>query len=195
MASSLSTYPTFPATDRVTGILYVDQNGDVPGSYVYLFRWWRDILEVAHSLIASGREVRSPNKVSASITRVLEGEKSVPKWMRDLGGIKRARALVESLALPAERHDTIWVRTVHSFKGLESDRVRVHGNAMRFVSYPEEIGRPPSPPSKRQRFSDTNGYPPTKPDDEARVTYVAITRARNLLILPTVPVAPPPPSA
>ena len=173
----LGAQPTYAAPGVPdTSVTFLTNSCEVEGNYVYLHRWWSDLFRSARTiafahpdtmLTCDGVDVApSAQKRIAAWKR---GEGKLPRWIQEftVHGVEKWVAKLSHVPTKEElaRKRVISLRTLHSYKGLEAGRVRVHEG---LVSFPrKELERDIS-------------------NDDTNCFYVAVTRARNALFLETI---------
>lgn len=162
----LSAHHTYPAENTPdTQISYIHEDDIVTGSHTVILISWRNILTLADKYLLAGRKVRIDEEKRKELLAASQS-KAWTKFDRSLFK-QMNRAYVEDIVSRMQTDDTeraddeIYLTTVHGYKGLEAEVVRV----MACVTRAE--------PKSNSSLSDVE-----------HCIYVAVTRVKSRLYLP-----------
>lgn len=132
----------------------------VGGAHVFLFRWWHQALTTAFVLLRKGRSVKlDAGKRSEIIRELALGTDSNYRLFNSFEPEELQTLVRDTYAHddPDAPADAVHITSVHKFKGLEADTVRVHRTVLKA----------------------------TRDEEGSRcLAYVGLTRAKTRLIVP-----------
>jgi ATP-dependent exoDNAse (exonuclease V) beta subunit len=154
-SNSLSPNYTFPGSE-VAPSTVEEMNSDkiVDGKHVVVVTTWENALRIAQEFITTGRRVG----IDSSKAQDLKDASSSETYSKYSGGLfkRMGRSTVHQIVAGLVDDYDVFITTVHGYKGLEADVVRV---------MPDVFER--------------------EGDDARCLVYVAVTRARRRLIIPS----------